>query len=317
MTKIAVDILGADLGPEIVVRGAVRALNKREGFEVVLSGSSLVADIVSSEEAAALGADASKIKERISVIDTNSFVTNNDDPRCMVKDRNDTSMVLALEALKNDEDIKAMVTAGSTGCALVGSCFHLGLEKGLLQPALMSLLPRCKEGHVAVLDCGSNLEPKPKDMADYARLAADFYRKAYGKQEPKVALVNVGKEEGKGGPSLIEAYELIKENAEKYSYLFAGNIEGGDILKGDIDIAVCDGFTGNIIIKGFEAAGLTAAQIASSKGCEEAADDIRKFFDYNSQAGAVFVGTKKPVIKAHGAATEATICSCILQALDL
>lgn len=316
MLKIAVDMFGGDNGPEIVVRGAVRALYQRDGFEVVLAGSSLIADIVAAEEAAALGADASRIRERISVIDTNSFVTNNDDPRCMVRDKNDSSMVLALEALRDDSDIKAMVTAGSTGCALVGSCFHLGLEKGLLQPALMSLLPRKGDGLVAVLDCGSNLEPKPKDLADYARLGAAFYRSAYGVQRPVAGLVNVGKESSKGTAALRQAYDLMEKGADEHGYLFAGNIEGGDILSGDVDIAVCDGFTGNVMIKGFEAAGLLAADLAKEEG-SKAAERIKGFFDYNSQAGAVFAGTRKPVIKAHGAATEKTICSCILQALDL
>lgn len=379
MKKIIVDMFGADGGPEIVVRGAVRALMAQSEYDIVLAGSTLIAQIVLQEEAARLGADPSELIPRLSVIETNSFVTNTEDPRNMVKDRNDTSMVLALEALKADEEIRAMVTAGSTGCALVGSCFHLGLEKGLLQPALASALPKAGGGFAIVLDCGSNLEPKAKELEQYARLGSALAKNSYGVEKPVVGLLNVGKEKGKGTEILQEAFEKIEASSKEYGFQFAGNIEGGDILAGSVDVIVCDGFTGNIIIKGFESAGLLAAQFAeqddlvwtpekntAAENAPEAetalaaenaltaetalaaenvmspetaltaetapalekdpaeqaarslvASRIKRFFDYNSQAGAIFVGTKKRIIKAHGAATEDTITSCILQAISL
>lgn len=308
-------MFGADGGPEIVVRGAVRALMAQSEYDIVLAGSTLIAQIVLQEEAARLGADLSELIPRLSVIETNSFVTNTEDPRNMVKDRNDTSMVLALEALKADEEIRAMVTAGSTGCALVGSCFHLGLEKGLLQSALASALPKAGGGFAIVLDCGSNLEPKAKELEQYARLGSALAKNSYGVEKPVVGLLNVGKEKGKGTELLQEAFEKIEASSKEHGFQFAGNIEGGDILSGSVDVIVCDGFTGNIIIKGFESAGLLAAQFAAQD--DLAASKIKRFFDYNSQAGAIFVGTKKRIIKAHGAATEDTITSCILQAISL
>ena len=338
MKKIIVDMFGADGGPEIVVRGAARALAAQNEYDIVLAGSSLIAQIVLQEEAAKMKLNPADLMPRVSLIETNSFVTNREDPRNMVKERNDTSMILALEALKNDEEIKAMVTAGSTGCALVGSCFHLGLEKGLLQPALGSALPKEEGGYVLLLDCGSNLEPKPKEMEQYARLGANLVRNAYGVSQPVVGLLNVGNEPGKGTEVLKEAFEKIDAAAEKNSYTFAGNIEGGDILSGRYDVVVCDGFSGNVIIKGFESVGLLAAKFAdptvktesedyhrqiddpynqTGDNGNEGAAKIRRFFDYNSQAGAIFLGTKKIIIKAHGAATEDTICSCILQAINL
>ena len=331
-------MFGADGGPEIVVRGVARALAAQNEYDIVLAGSSLIAQIVLQEEAARMNINPSELIPRVSLIETNSFVTNREDPRNMVKERNDTSMILALEALKNDEEIKAMVTAGSTGCALVGSCFHLGLEKGLLQPALGSALPKEGGGYVLLLDCGSNLEPKSKEMEQYARLGANLARNAYGVSQPVVGLLNVGNEPGKGTEVLKEAFEKIDAAAEKNSYTFAGNIEGGDILSGRYDVVVCDGFSGHVIIKGFENVGLLAAKFAdpsmktesedyhrqiddpynqAGDNGNEGAAQIRRFFDYNSQAGAIFLGTKKIIIKAHGAATEDTICSCILQAMNL
>lgn len=335
MKKIVVDMFGADGGPEIVVRGAARALAAQKEYDLVLAGSTLIAQIVLQEEAARMNLSPADLMPRVSLIETNSFVTNREDPRNMVKDRNDTSMILALEALKNDEEIKAMVTAGSTGCALVGSCFHLGLEKGLLQPALASALPKAEGGYVLLLDCGSNLAPKPKEMEQYARLGAEFVRNAYGVSKAAVGLLNVGKEPGKGTEVLQEAFEKIGAAADANGYEFIGNIEGGDILSGKLDVVVCDGFSGNVIIKGFESVGLLAAKFAEADEKTEDADyqrqiddpynlenasgvaQIRRYFDYNSQAGAIFVGTKKTIIKAHGAANEDTICSCILQAINL
>lgn len=341
MKKILVDMFGADGGPEIVVRGAARALQAQKEYDIVFAGSTLIAQVVLQEEAARMKVSPGELAGRVSVIETNQFVTGTEDPRNMVKDRNDTSMILAFRALKEDGSIEAMVTAGSTGCALVGSCFHLGLEKGLLQPALASALPKQNGGFTLLLDCGSNLEPKPKEMEQYARLGAAFVKRSYGVKDPAVGLLNVGSEPGKGTERLKEAYEKIEAAAEEGGYRFAGNIEGGDILSGKADIVVCDGFTGNIVLKGFEQAGLFAARLAEGKdgACEKsdlsirqiedpynedpeafalpAPDRIRRFFDYNSQAGAIFLGTKKLVLKAHGAATEDTICSCILQAVNL
>ena len=361
-------MFGADGGPEIVVRGVFRALMCQSEYDFVLTGSSLIAQIVLNEEASRAGVLPDGLMSRISIIETNSFVTNNENPKNMVRDRNDTSMVLALKALKEDPEILAMVTAGSTGCALVGSCFHLGLEKGLLQPALASALPREGGGYTLLLDCGSNIDPKAKDLENYARLGAEMVKKSYGVEIPRVGLLNVGKEKGKGTAVLQEAYERIEKIAPDYQFSFAGNIEGGDILTAGFDVVVCDGFTGNVIIKGFESVGLISAELAASSerfrvlvepstgkaggvsinrsgktetdGYHRQIDDpynqaagqvlasetskdvpgsakIRRFFDYNSQAGAIFLGTNKLIMKAHGAATVDTILSCILQAINL
>lgn len=343
MKKIIVDMFGADAGPEIVVRGAVKALTVQTEYDLVFAGSTLIAQIVLQEEAAKRKQNPAELIPRVSVIETNSFVTNRENPENMVKDRNDTSMVLALHALKEDEEIRAMVSCGSTGCALVASCFHLGLEKGLLQPALASALPKENGGFAVLLDCGSNLDPKVKDFSDYARLGAALCRNSYGVSNPAVGLLNVGSEKGKGTAFLTEAYERLEKEAEENGFVFCGFLEGSDLLSGKADVVVTDGFTGNVLLKGLEHAGELAAQFAETERTEtkegrfdpslrqiedpyneilrpegaSAEERIRRFFGYNAQAGAIFLGTKKIVLKAHGAATEDTICSCILQAINL
>ncbi|MCQ2530026.1 MAG: hypothetical protein MJ086_02065 [Lachnospiraceae bacterium] len=318
--KIIIDTFGADSKPEVIIRGAVKSVLEQTEYDLILVTEPLIADIVVREEAEKAEVLAEELFKRISVLPATSFVTNKDDPRCVIKEKTDSSMVLAYKALKEDDDICAMVTAGSTGCALVASCFHLGLKKGLLQPALCSML-LCENGKwVALCDCGSNLNPKVKDFADYATLGAEFASAFYsdGEKEelPKVGLINVGKEPGKGTDLSREVYEKLSENSGT-TYQFIGNIEGGDILSGAVDAAVCDGFTGNVILKGLEKAGLICAQIAENAGSEIISDKIKDTFDYNNRAGAVFLGTKKIVIKAHGAANENTIKSCIAQAIRL
>lgn len=338
--KIIVDALGADRGAEVIVRGALKALSEQSAYDLILAVNPAVMETPSVMETLQ---GASFDLSRMEILPAFSFVTNEDDPREMVKGKNDTSMVLSLERLKKDADVAAMITAGSTGCALVGSCFHLGLSKGLLQPALASALPTQNGRWVILCDCGSNLNPKAKDLGDYARLSAAFAKACYADENhadylPKVGLVNVGKEKGKGLPLQQEAFELLSSMSGE-TFSFEGNIEGTDILSGDIDVAVCDGFTGNVLLKALEKAGNIAAQIAEDHVLEgtagaaqghaaefhedlkqkgqQIAEKIRATFDYNNRAGAVFLGTKKLLIKAHGAATEDTITSCILQAVRL
>ncbi len=317
--KIIVDTLGADRGADVIIRGALKALQKQSAYDLILAADPSAVE--------GLSFDAS----RVEILPALSFVTNDDDPREMVKGKQETSMVLSLEKLRDDAEVAAMITAGSTGCALVGACFHLGLSKGLLQPALASALPTQNGKWVILCDCGSNLSPKAKDLGDYARLSAAFAKAYYDDVNaedrlPKVGLVNVGKEKGKGLPLQQETFELLSSMSGE-TFEFAGNIEGTDILTGQVDAAVCDGFTGNVLLKALEKAGNIAAEIVENhvsaedadlqKNGSEIAEKIRGTFDYNNRAGAVFLGTKKLLIKAHGAATEDTITSCILQAVRL
>ena len=323
MMKIIVDTFGADAGADVIIRGALRALDAQTAYDLIL--------VTDPElDLAAFCADRDDLPKRVTVLPATSFVTNEDDPRDMIKAKNDSSMILALEALRDQEDICAMITAGSTGCALVGSCFHLGLQKGLLQPALASALPTENGQWVILCDCGSNLNPKVKDLADYAVLSAAFAKAYYSGDAssaalPKVGLINVGKEPGKGTELIKEAYDKLSSMSGE-TFEFIGNIEGSDILKGEADAAICDGFTGNVLLKALEKAGNIAAGFVeqSTAGSDSIkqnndaiAEKIRATFDYNNRAGAVFLGTKKLIIKAHGAATEDTITACILQAIRL
>ncbi len=295
--KILVDIGGADSAPEAIIKGAISSLYSTDEFDIVIAGPESVIR-------SALENESETIRSRIEMICTDAAVSNYDDPRDMIRGLEDTSMVQGLIALKARDDICGMVSAGSTGCLMVGSIFRLGLFKGLMQPALSSALLNIRGEYFCLVDCGANVNCKVKDMVDHARMGSAFMEAINGTASPKVGLVNVGREKGKGNDLAKAAYEALE--AEE-SINFIGNIEGSDVLTGEADVVVCDGFTGNILLKNLEAAGMTAAGMMGNP------EQVVRFFDYNSQGGATFLGTRKIIVKAHGAATGDTFRSCIEQ----
>ena len=297
--KIAVDICGADATPQVILRGAIDALSQQDEYDLVIIGP---AGIIEQE------LEDSDVRPRVEVIDAQGVVTNHDDPTLMVRGRDDTSMGAAFIALRDREDIVGMVSAGSTGSLMVGSIFKLGLFKGLMQPALSSALWNINNRYFCLVDCGANVNPKAKDMRDYARMGSAFMEAMNKVESPRVALMNVGREEGKGSDLAKEAYSLL---AEDDRINFTGNIEGSDVLADIADVIVCDGFTGNVVLKTLEAAGMAAARMAGNP------ENVVRFFDYNSQGGATFLGTRKIIVKAHGEANADTIRSCIDQVWNL
>lgn len=296
--KIIVDINGADAAPAVLAEGALSALECQNEFDLVLAGPLAVI----SE---ALAKASPRAVSGTEILPFESAVTNYDNPKDMIRGKEDTSMAGALNALKSRDDICAMVSAGSTGCLLVGSIFKVGLFGKLMQPALSSALLNKYGEFFCLVDCGANVNSKVRDLIDYARMGSAYMEAACGISSPKVGLINVGAEPGKGNDLMKEAYEAL---CAEEGINFIGNIEGSDILSGAADVIVCDGFTGNVLLKSLEAAGMMAAALAGNSA------DIIRHFDYNSQGGATFLGTKKIIVKAHGAANAATMKACIDQA---
>lgn len=299
--KIAVDICGADAAPQIILKGAIEAVKEQGEYDLVIAGPSGIIEEAFSGENASLS-------DRIEILDAEGAVSNHDDPRLMIKGQEDTSMVKALLELKARDDIVGMVSAGSTGSLMIGSIFRLGLFKGLMQPALSSALWNIHDRYFCLVDCGANVNARAKDILDYARMGSAFMEAMNSVDNPRVGLVNVGREKGKGNDLAKEAYDLLE--AEE-SINFIGNIEGSDVLMDIADVVVCDGFTGNVLLKNLEAAGMAAAGMMGNP------ERVVKFFDYNSQGGATFLGTKKIIVKAHGAANAGTMRACINQAWAL
>jgi glycerol-3-phosphate acyltransferase PlsX len=317
MKKIVVDIYGGDNGPEVVIDGALSVLAERKDLILVFAGEKELVSALVQEK----GADAS----RVEYLDTKTFVTNHDDPRDIFHGYNGTSLVLALEACKNDPAVVGMLSCGSTGAILLGSIFRMGLLPGVKHPCLACSLPTIQNGgHVILLDCGACLDSTPEELVDFAIFGNAYAEAAYGIKTPRVGLLNVGSEEGKGNQLAKAAYPLLKA----LPINFTGNMEGNDLLMGNFDVCVTDGFAGNVMLKNAEAVALTtrgiALRMADKYSSVEAKSALKTFgtivytnFAYNDLGCSILLGPSKIVAKPHGKASEKTIVSSLHQLLSL
>lgn len=318
MTKIVVDAMGGDNAPEEIVKGAVQALKKRNNFSIIFTGDR---EKIEAELAKYKKCDRS----RIEIIHCSEVIGMNDVPTSAIRTKKDSSLVVGMKLLKEREDIGAFVSAGSTGAVLTGGIMLLGRIKGVLRPALCPALPNYRGGRTLLCDCGANAECKPQYLEQFGIMASAYAKAAFGIENPRVGLVNNGTEEHKGDPLHQEAYALMKECK---AINFAGNVEGRDIMYGDIDIAVTDGFSGNIALKAIEGCGKTVSAMLKSAiksnplnilGAAFMAGGLKKLkhtLDYQRFGGSVFLGLKKVVIKGHGSSKAKAVVPSILQAVD-
>lgn len=311
MKTIVIDTLGGDNGALPIIEGTAEYLSSHEGIFPVLAGNKAYIDSVMQEH----GVSADKY----GVLDTDEFITNEQPPMSVFGGCDNSSMVLALEYLR-DNDCIGLISAGNTGALLIGTICRLGLVKGLRRPALSTALPNIKGGYTCLVDCGANVDCPPEDLAEFAKMGVAFAGSMNGVSEPRVAVLSTGTEKGKGNSSAKECYALLESSGVN----FVGNVEGSDVLLGKADVIVCDGFAGNVVLKNTESTGKIAAAMAKefllSRGIS-AGEDVCRYltgeFDFNSRGGATFLGTKKTVVKMHGAANSSTAVSCIEQVIRL
>lgn len=314
MKKYIIDIYGADQGFGIVIDGAIETLNENKDIKIVLCGDEqTIIDYLKDKE---------YDKDRIEIVHAPEEITNNEPPTVIFDKKQNSSLAVGIKMLKNDPDCVAMISPGNTGAVLVGSIFKLGMTVPLKQPALASMLPCANGKLVCLIDCGANMDCKPQHLAKFAVLGSVLMKCRSNLENPTVGLLSVGKEEGKGNVQTKEAYNLIKETGVN----FIGNIEGGDVLSGNIDVVVCDGFSGNVLMKNAEANGKIAISFIDTlleseerdshtyKVLNELKTKLFMTFDFNSRGGATFLGVNKILIKAHGSANSKTIAACIGQA---
>ena len=316
--KIIVDMYGADNGPETVAEGIILALDQTSGYDIEAVGDSEELENIFTK----LGEKYVYDRKRISILHAPGMIRNTDNPMNVVREKG-ASMHEALKALKNDPDAEGLLSCGNTGALMVGSIFLLGLTEGLKIPVLASLLPTGPEGKmICIADCGANVDCRPEDLVRFAKLGRELVTKALGREDPAVALLSVGKEKGKGNIQTKAAYELL----EKEDIHFTGNAEPDVIYTGEADVLLCDGFPGNIILKNTEATAHNIMKKIEDKMAEEADphtkevlsdlyEEIYLSHELNKRGGAIFLGTSKTVIKAHGSASAQTVCSCICQVI--
>ena len=295
--NIIVDAFGGDNAPLEVIKGC-RMAQENLGIDITLTGNKNII----AKTAADNGIDISGmiIEHSDSVIDIH------EEPSEILKSRKDCSMAVGLKLLSEDKG-DAFVCAGSTGALVVGSTFIAKRIKGIKRAVLAPILPTAK-GHVMLVDGGANIDCRPEMLVQFALMASAYMEKVKGIKKPKVGLINVGAEDTKGRELEIEAYKLL-ENAPVN---FCGNLEARDLPKGDFDVAVSDGFTGNVALKLYEGMGsffsgelksIFSGGILSKLSALMVMGKIKKFkkrMDYTEEGGAVLMGISKPVIKAHG-----------------
>ncbi len=308
---ILLDAMGGDNAPDANIRGAVKAINDIEA-QVCLVGNK---DIINSKIKQFYGKnDISEISPRLSIHHTTETIEMCDIPTQAIKHKKDSSMVVGFKLLKEGKG-DVFISAGNSGALLTGATLLVGRIKGIDRPALAGILPAYK-GRLMLIDCGSNTNCKPINLLQFAQMATIYNRNTFGIEHPTVGILNIGTEETKGNELVRESYKLLREKAEELNINFVGNVEGRDAFSGKLDILVADGYTGNVFLKTVEGVGklvkrtLTESlkkNILTTIGAIPALPSIKAFaktMDYKEYGGALFLGVKKPVVKAHGSSDE-------------
>jgi len=306
--RIAIDTLGADLGSERIAQGAIQALSRSEKMEIVLIGDESILSPLVTE----------KNRARVSIVHTTEKIETTDKPVMAIRRKKEASMVKGYQLLK-EGTCDALVCCGNTGALLAGGLFLSGRIKGIERPALTPVIPT-KKGPKIMLDAGANVDCKAKFLLQFAQMGKIYSERVFGTKQAKVGLLNIGVEPGKGSQLYNEAYDLLKEKLDG----FTGNIEARDVLDGDYDVLVADGFAGNILLKSVEGAASTLFSmlkqaLTSSPVTKLAAAVLRKplrgirdQFDYHEVGGAPLLGIQHAVIKAHGSSDETAIMNAAL-----
>lgn len=318
MIKIVVDGFGGDNSPAVNVEGAVEALKINNDIQIIITGD----ETLLQNELSKYSYD----KSRLSIVHATEVITCNDKPTEAIRYKKESSLVKALQIIHDNEDINSLVSIGSTGAVLAGAVMKIGRIKGVQRPAFCPILPTMNKGIVGICDSGANVDCDPINLKQFAIMGSLYLEKAYNIKNPKVALLNIGVEEEKGNKLSKDTYQLLKETQ---GINFVGNMESRDLLSGDFDLVVCDGFAGNVLIKTTEGSCiemlklLKKALTSSLKNkigsllIKKSIYEIKDMMDYNNYGGGVMLGTKKNIVKGHGSSKSKSVTNCILQAYEM
>jgi len=318
MIKIIVDAMGGDNSPIVNIKGAVKAVNKIKDLKLVLVGNETEINKLLQNE--------KYDKTRLEILHASEVISCNEKPTEAIKNKKDSSMSKAFELLKNDAECKAIVSLGSTGALLAGTVLRVGRIKGVKRPAFCPILPTVNGKIVGICDSGANVDCDPVYLQQFAIMGSLYLNKAYGVDNPKVALVNIGAEEEKGDALRKETYSLLQNTA---SINFIGNMEARELLAGEADLVVCDGFSGNVLLKSTEGACLELmkllkkSMLSSFKSkigallIKKKMYEVKDLMDYNNYGGAVLLGAGKTIVKGHGSSKEEAVYQCVKQAYNM
>ncbi|MBR7172440.1 MAG: phosphate acyltransferase PlsX [Clostridia bacterium] len=316
--KVVIDAFGADM-PEEIVKGAITAVNLIDEVEIILTGDKDKIQKVFDE----IGYTGDKIE----VVHAPDVISCDESPTMAIRRKKDSSLVAALDILKNREDVIGMISAGSTGAVLAGGLFVIGRMEGVKRPALAPFLPTVNNGKTLLIDCGANVDCKPEYLRQFAIMGSIYSKAMLGIKKPRVGLISNGVEDHKGNEQIHQTFELLKNEKE---INFVGNMEAREMFSGDYDVLVCDGFTGNVAMKAAEGTLNTFTSVLKSEvksaglGAKIGALLMKKVFkklkkrlNYTEVGGSPFLGIDKILVKSHGSSKAKTIYSCVLQVIDI
>lgn len=309
--KLAIDAMGGDHAPKAIVEGVKRFVEQypNEPMELFLVGDEV--------KIASYGLDDS----RVTVVPASEIITGEDEPVRAVRRKKDSSLVVAANLVKEGK-ADALVSAGNTGALMAASLFVIGRIPGIERPALSPTFPTYTGSGVVVLDVGANPDAKAEHLVDYAIMGSQYAEHVRGINSPRVALLNIGTEAGKGNALTKEAFPLL----EQAPVHFVGNVEAREAMSGDVDVIVTEGFAGNILLKGVEGSSamlmkMMKEQFTSNLVSKLAAlilkpklRRLKETLDYREHGGAGLFGINAPVIKAHGSSDALAIASALKQA---
>ncbi|MFN3966226.1 MAG: phosphate acyltransferase PlsX [Endomicrobiia bacterium] len=311
---IALDSMGGDRGLSVNVEGAVESVNKFNVKVILVGNIQQIQDELKKYKI--------KNSENISIHNASEIITMDDVPTSAVRQKRDSSIVVGIK-LVAEKKADAFVSAGNSGAIMTAALMCMRRLPDIIRPAITTVLPTLK-GWCVILDVGANVDCKPKNLLQFAVMGSEYVKEIYGISNPRIGLLSIGKEKTKGNELTLQTYELL----EKSGLNFIGNIEGNDIPKGNVDVVVCDGFIGNIILKFGEGVAemlfnliklelkkhpLAFAAIPFLWG---ALKDLIKRVDYSEYGGAPLLGIDGTCIICHGISNSKAICNAIRVAAD-
>jgi len=317
--KIILDAMGGDNAPQAPVMGAVEAA-REYGLQVTLVGRG-------EEILSALRANGvSDLPEGVEIANADDVVDMHDDPAAVIHKRKSSSMVIGLKMLSEGKG-DAFVSAGSTGALLTGATLLVKRVKGIRRAAMGPAMPNKAGGKTVILDCGANAECTAEFLLQFGLVGSLYAKKTFGVEKPKVGLLNIGTEDSKGTPLQKEAHALLQNAADQGLINFVGNVEARDVPLGAVDVVVCDGFAGNVLLKSIEGTAMFMGSLMKHKIfkrsflskigyllCKKGVDEVMGMLDYRTIGGTEFLGIRKPVIKAHGSSDALAFRNALLQA---
>ena len=318
--RIVVDAMGGDLSPDAAALGALDAAEKL-GVQVVLVGRG-------EQILACLKRHGIEtLPQGVEIAHAEDVVDMHDDPASVVKTRKESSMVVGLRMLADGQG-DAFVSAGSTGALLSAATLIVKRVRGIRRAAMGPLIPTKTGGRTVLIDCGANAECTPEFLLQFAFMGSYYAQKTLAVERPRVALLNIGAEDTKGGSLQKQTYALLQKANDAGYINFAGNIEARDVPLGGADVVVADGFSGNVLLKGIEGTALFMASMVkkifmrnlftklAGLVCRKGIAEMKGMLDYRETGGTLLLGITRPVVKAHGSSDRLAMFHSIRQAAE-